>query len=277
MNRKMTQQRTNHSLPSVDRICTLAALLLLLAGFSASARAQDVTSGAIGVLPLTAAANTARRITLFGVWPNGCPPNSATIVSETSTAPRTLTLRLNEILTLVACTQVLTPFRIELDYTPQTPGVLHINLLQASSRVAATGMLGVTDASAVDANLSGTWFDAPVVGSILMMTHGVVQPTALVGSWSLFARDGQPRWNLFHSSRRMASPNVYEADLFEYQSAPNPDCPTAACPMPGFTGKPIGMFRVIALTRNELIVEHWLAGFPGGILAQRSAMTRVEF
>ena len=271
-------KHAEQSFALVRRTAALAAMLLLsLTGLATPVMAQDVTSGAIGVLPLTAAANTTRRITLFGVWPNGCPPNSATIVSETSTAPRTLTLRLNEQLTLVACTQVLTPFRIELDYTPNSPGVLHINLLQASGRVAATGMLGVLEASAVDANLSGTWFDAPVVGSILMITHSVAQPAALIGSWNLFGRDGQPRWNLFHSSRRTASPNVYEADLFEYQSAPNPGCSTSACPVPGFTGKPIGMLRVIALTRKELIVEHWLAGFPGGILAQRSAMTRVEF
>jgi hypothetical protein len=274
----LLQKHAEKSLAFVRQTGALAAILLLsLAGLATSAKAQDVASGAIGVLPLTAAANTARRITLFGVWHNGCPPNSATVVSETATAPRTLTLRLNELLTLVACIQVSTPFRIELDYTPNSPGVLHINLVQASGRVAATGILGVTEASAVDANLSGTWFDGPVVGSILMMTHSVIQPTALVGSWNLFARDGQPRWNLFHSSRRTASANVYEADLFEYQSAANPDCATVACPMPGFTGKPIGLLRVIALTRKELIVEHWLAGFPGGILAQHSAMTKVEF
>ena len=130
------QQRASQSF-------ALAAMSLLsLASFAAPAQAQDVTSGAIGVLPLTAAANTARRITLFGVWPNGCPPNSAIIVSETPTAPRTLTLRLNELMTLVACTQVLTPFRIELDYTPQTPGVLHINLLQASGRYTARPLPG---------------------------------------------------------------------------------------------------------------------------------------
>ena len=247
--------------------------------FVAQANAQEVTSSAVDVVPLTAAASTTRRISVSGVWPNGCPPVGAFIERETTTAPRTLVIRLNEILTLVACTQVLTPFRFELDYAPKMPGVLHINLLQASGRVTATGMLGVADASGVGANLSGTWFDTPAIGSILMMTHSVAQPTALVGSWNLFARDGQPRWNLFHSSRRTTTPYVYEADFFEYQSALNPACATSACPMPGFTGKSIGMLRVIALTNKELIVEHWLNGneFLGGMLAQRSAMTRVEF
>jgi hypothetical protein len=258
------------------RVLTVLALAGLT-GFASTVRAQEVTSGAIEVVPLTAAANTSRRITLYGVWPNGCPPVGAFIERETTTAPRTLTIRLNEVATLVACTQVLTPFRFDLDYTPKSPGVLHVSLLQASGRVAATGMLGVTDASGASANLSGTWFDAPLVGSILMITHSVAQPTALIGSWNLFGRDGQPRWSLFHSSRRTATPYVYETDSHEYQAAPNPTCATLACPAPGFTGKPIGMFRVIALTSKELIVEQWLNGFPGGILAQRSAMTRVEF
>ena len=277
------QQNTIRSFALARRAGALAAMvllwLLLLTGLAAPVQAQDVTSGSIDVMPLTAVANTTRRIGLQGVWPNGCPPNSATIVSETPTAPRTLTLRLNELMTLVACTQVLTPFKIELDYTPQSPGVLHINLLQASGRIAATGMLGVADASGVSANLSGTWFDAPSVGSILMITHSVAQPAALTGSWNLFGRDGQPRWKLFHSSRRTATPYVYEADLYEYQSAANPGCSTSACPMPGFTGQLIGTARVTAVTSRELIVEHWLGGngFLGGILAQRSAMTRVEF
>ena len=272
------QRRASQSITLARRAGALAALFLLsLTGVGAPVQAQDVTSGSIEVVPLTAAANTPRRISLYGVWPNGCPPTGATIVSETQTAPRTLTLRLNEIFTLVACTQALTPFRVELDYTPKSPGVLHINLLQASGRVAATGMLGVAEASGVGANLSGTWFDAPLVGSILMITHSVVQPAALIGSWNLFARDGQPRWNLFHSSRQTTTSNVYEADIYEYQSAANPDCSTSACPMPGFTGKPIGTLRVIALTSKELMIEHWLNGFPGGILVQRSAMTRVDF
>lgn len=259
------------------RVGTLAVTMLALAGFASTVRAQEVTSGAIGVLPLTAAANTPRRITLFGVWPNACPPAGAFIERETTTTPRTLVLRLNEVLTLVACAQVLTPFRFELDYSPTFPGVLHINLLQASGRVAATGMLGVADASAASANLSGTWLDGPLVGSILMITQSVAQSAALVGSWNLFGRDGQPRWNLFHSSRRTSTPNVYEADLYEYQAATNSNCPTSACAMPGFTGKPIGMFRATVLTTKEMIVEHWLNGFPGGILAHRSAMTRLDF
>ena len=272
------QRRASRSFAFVRGASELAVTLLLTLGvFAMPIHAQDVTSGAIGVIPLTAAANTSRRISVYGVWPNGCPPASASILSETQTAPRTLLIRLNEVATLVACTQVLTPFLFELDYTPNSPGVLHINLVQSSGRVAATGVLGVSDASGVSANLSGTWFDAPAVGSIMMITQSVVQPAALIGSWNLFARDGQPRWNLFHSSRLTATPNVYEADFHEYQSAPNLACPTSACPMAGCTGKPIGMLRVIALTNKELIVEHWLAGFPGGILAQRSAMTRVEF
>ena len=130
----------------VRRIAVRAAILLLLTALAPTVQAQEVTAGSIDVEPLTAAANTTRRI-------------SASVVSETQTAPRTLTLRLNEISTLVACTQVLTPFHVELDYTPNSPGLLYINLVVASGRVAATGMLGVTDTSGASANLSGTWFD----------------------------------------------------------------------------------------------------------------------
>lgn len=278
MNQIWIQKRATQSFALARRSAALTAMLLLpFGGLIAPVQAQDVTSGAIDVAPVTAAANTTRRISLYGVWPNGCPPTGATVVSETQTAPRTLTLRLTEVATLVPCTQVLTSFLLAIDYTPKTPGVLHISLLQGSGRVAATGMLGVSDGSGVSANLSGTWFDAPVVGSILMITHSVTQPSALVGSWNLFGRDGQPRWNLFHSSRRTATPYVYEADIYEYQSAPNPDCAVAACPAPGFTGKPVGMLRVTALTSKELIVEHWVNGLPGNILVQRSAMTRLDF
>ncbi len=270
MIQKIIQPRTNRSFRA------LAPLLLMLAVLGTSVQAQNVTSGSVEVVPLTAAANTARRISVYGVWPNGCPPVGATVASETTTAPRTLVIRLTEVFTLVACTQVLTPFRVELDYTPNTPGVLHINVLQASGRVAATGMLGVSDGSGANANLSGTWIDAPSVGSLLVITHSVAQPATLVGSWNLFGRDGQPRWYFFHSSRRTPVPNIYEAEIHEYQSAPNPDCATSACPVPGFTGKQVGILRVTALTSRELIVEHWLNGFPGNILAQRSAMTRVD-
>ena len=264
----------NH--PRTHRYFTLFATLLFLASLSASVHAQNVTAGSVEAVPLVAAANTARRISVYGVWPNGCPPVSVTVASETTTAPRTLVIRLTEAFTLVACTQVLTPFRVELDYTPNSPGVLHINVLESSGRVASTGMLGVTDASGVSANLSATWLDAPSVGSLLVITHSVAQPATLVGSWNLFARNGQPRWYFFHSSRRTTVANIYEAEIHEYQSAPNPDCPIAACPAPGFTGKQVGTLRVTALTSRELIVEHWLNGFPGNVLAQRSAMTRVD-
>ena len=113
--------------PHMHRFFTALATLLFLAPLGASVHAQNVTSGSIEVVPLAAAANTARRINVYGVWPNGCPPVGATVVSETTTAPRTLVIRLTEVFTLVACTQVLTPFRVELDYTAQTPGVVHID------------------------------------------------------------------------------------------------------------------------------------------------------
>ncbi len=262
--------------PRTHRFFTWLATLLFLASLGAPVHAQNVTSGSIEVVPLTAAANTARRISVYGVWSNGCPPVGATVASETTTVPRKLVIRLTEVFTFAACTQVLTPFRVELDYTPKTPGVLHVEVVQASGRIAATGMLGVTDGSAQSANLSGTWLDAPAVGSLLVITHSSLQPATLVGSWNLFARDGQPRWYFFHSSRRTTVPNIYEAEIHEYQSAPNPDCPISACPVPGFAGKQVGTLRVTALTSRELIVEHWLNGFPGNILAQRSAMTRVD-
>ena len=225
--------------PHMHRFFTALATLLFLAPLGASVHAQNVTSGAVDVVPLAAAANTVRRISVYGVWPNGCPPVGATIGSETTTAPRTLVIRLTEVLTLIACTQVLTPFRVELDYTPQTPGVVHINVVQASGRTAATGMLGVADSSGVDANLSGAWLDAPRVGSLLMITHSALQPATMVGSWNLFSRDGQPRWYFFHSSRRTTVANIYEAEIHEYQSAPYPECPISACPAPGFTGKQV--------------------------------------
>ncbi len=269
----MFQTMTSQSMNYVIR--TLAALLLL-SGLSTSAHAQKVTPGTVDVVPLVAAANTARRISIAGMWPNSCPPGGATVVSETTTSPRTLLIRLDEVLTLIACAQVLTPFSVGLDYTPTTPGVLHISVLQASGLMATSGMLGVTDGSSANANLSGTWFDAPSVGSLFMITHSVLQPDTMVGSWNLFARDGQPRWYFFHSSRRTKVPYVYEAQTYEYQSAPNPDCPISACPVPGFTGKQIGSLRVTALTSRELIVEHWLKGFPSDVLVQRSAMMRVD-
>ncbi len=248
----------------------------LLVGLSAPVCALNPTAAVVDVSPLAAPANTARRITVSGVWPNGCPPAGATVGSETTTEPRTLVIRLTEVLTLVPCTQVLTQFRVALDYTPNAPGLLHINLVQGDGSTAAMGVLGVTDGSAVSANLSGTWFDAPRVGSILMMTQSVAQPATLVGSWNLFARDGQARWYLFHSSRRTAVPNVYEAEIYEYQSAANPDCLITACPAPGFKGTLTGTLRLTALNSREMIVEHWLNGFPSTILAQRSAITRVD-
>jgi hypothetical protein len=262
--------------PQIGQHAFCMLLTMLLVGLGASVQAQNLTASSIDATPLVAPTNTARRISVSGVWSNGCPPVGATVASETTTEPRTLLIRLTEVLPLVACTQVLTPFRVELDYTPSAQGLLYISLLRGDGNTAATGVLGVTDGSAASANLSGTWFDAPRVGSLLMMTHSVVQPATLVGSWNLFARDGEAKWYFFHSSRRTVVPNVYEAEIYEYQSAANADCPVSACPAPGFTGKQIGTVRLTILNTRELIVEHWMSGFPANILVQRRAMVRVD-
>ena len=85
------QQNTIRSFALARRAGALAAMvllwLLLLTGLAAPVQAQDVTSGSIDVMPLTAVANTTRRIGLQGVWPNGCPPTPNRWLPCKSAAP----------------------------------------------------------------------------------------------------------------------------------------------------------------------------------------------
>jgi len=259
-----------------------------LAAQNGAALAQSSADGTVTVAPAIAVVDTVRHITISGNWHNACLPSTAEIVADPSPTPKQLTIRLNEIFTFAACAQVVTPFTYGVNYTPRVPGVLPIVVETTGGQKVAEGRLTTVrqDDAAATVNLTGAWFEAPVAKSLLMVSHSPTNPDALVGTWTLFDRGGQPTSWFFHSSLRLAKPNVYESKIYfpfteattEFGCNFPPSTPGCLSPQ-GFTSRFAGWLQIEVLSAGQIKVDaffpHLMVASPA--LGFSTVLTRYAF
>jgi hypothetical protein len=284
-----------YSLVQVARIMRRTLLVVAVIACSQFAHAGKGLSleGKITITPDLAAAGVERTIKIDGVWSNDCPPTTATLSANPVDAPSAVLIQLNLVPTLLPCAQVLTPFSVEVKFTPPKPGVLPVIASVSDGRFVADARLAVTvpgDPSAL-INVSGSWFELPNPASILVLDHSVRSNDAVVGSWNLFDAAGKPRWLLIHSSRRLSATTL-DAALVEY-TVPQPGIasgasPTSAvpcishvCPVEGFVGLQIGTVRIETKSADQLVISAYAKGVNPDLLRApllfRSTMTRFRF
>ncbi|TAG01776.1 MAG: hypothetical protein EAZ43_10715 [Betaproteobacteria bacterium] len=215
-------------LPSKRVALTVVLLMSLLLLAGQSVFAQNPFDAKWTVTPQFAPPGVERTLRIDAMWPNGCAPNTASVLGFPRDNPTELNITINVIYTFAACTQAVTPFAVEVKFTPTKVGSMNVNVAMSDLRYVGDWPLVTSSADGVGmlSNLSGTWFERPNPGSIVTITHKAFDANsspstrdALVGTWGLFSSAGTPRWYLFHSSKRVA-PNVLEAELYEFALQP---------------------------------------------------------
>jgi hypothetical protein len=213
-----------------------AIILLFLALVSGPAEALSLLPpvAAVAAEPAVAPPGTPRKIVVAGLWPNGCIPTHAQLGFPPSWAvSQGLGILLVEPLTFAACTQALTPYRFELDYTPTRAGQIEILVMTSQASPLATGTLVTGDAQSPRAlyDVTGAWYDPQSTGSGVQLTHAFGQTDELFATWQVFdPATGLSRWYFLQQGFWQADGLVWKGLLFEAKA--DPAACTAPCPRP---------------------------------------------
>lgn len=187
--------------------CLAAALLCASASLIplADAAAGDATVVPIGIVPRAelriepelAVSGTLRQITLTGWWSDGCPPGSATL----ETLPGGYRVKVFILQTLVACTQVITPWKIDFKapfYSLSGAEIesLPVEAVLSDGRVLDRRIIRVSRTERVSSrwDISGVWYAPATSGSGFFFAHGFAGSDQVFGAWNTFDSNGLPRW-----------------------------------------------------------------------------------
>ncbi len=258
-------------------VATLISAQSAVAG-SARLMVQDtVVPGDIRVVPAVASVGVPRQIVVNMTWPNACAPQTADLIAEPAVDPLVLTVRLNAIATFAACAQVQTPVQLSVSYTPPRAGSIPVVAMISDGRlIAQTNM--VTSASAETQKLIGLWIGGPNDQSFLSLNQLSQTDSSLVGVWSLYGRDGAPRWQFIRGGGQVST-DMWHSTLVELSSPTVATCPSSACPAAGGVDQTyIGSVRIRLVTDTQLEIEVLtLVGhptLPPGTVLLKSTMTR---
>jgi hypothetical protein len=218
-----------------------ASILFGLAcmGVVASAIAQSGPTGPtpppytpqISVTPAVATAGVERRITVSGIWPNGCIPQGVTPLSEATRFTRVLPLRLEIPLTLVACLAALTPYSYTISYTPQSVGDHRLVVFGNDGVTSNEILMSIASADATRSlyNATGMWYDPVTSGSGLVFVHNFTTTDILFGAWFMYDQTGAARWYSIQDGKWLNSTEyvgtLYETSASAGQCGANPVCP----------------------------------------------------
>ena len=210
----------------------LLALILALAAGQAMALTLYPPVAAVAAEPPVAAPGVARKLIVAGMWPNGCVPTHAELGFPPSSAVTPgIGIMLAVPQTFAPCTQALTAYRFELDYTPTAPGQVEILVMTNQGSPLATGTLVTGDAGAPKAryDVTGAWFDPESLGSGLQVVHDFGQSDAINATWQVFdPATGLARWYSLQQGGWLADGLVWNGLLFELKADSSP-C-AAPCP-----------------------------------------------
>ncbi|MBL8522013.1 MAG: hypothetical protein JNK75_15250 [Betaproteobacteria bacterium] len=264
---------THHFLPTL--LCAVA----LLQG-QARAQSAELTfarnSAAVNVQPATADIGVARTIQVSGHWINGCAPVSARATQFPVNGVPVVTLELQEPLTLIACTQAITPYTLSASFTPVARGRLRIVVVSSSGQFLGEGLLDVRQAGDMHSrhDVTGVWYDPTTNGSGLTFIHSRTTDSLVFGTWYVYGTDGVARWFTIQSTRWLSQGNVLEGDLYETRAGPASCPPLSACPVPFSSVQVIGKAR---MTMNGAHAARIEAIHPGGAVMFASDVQRIQF
>jgi hypothetical protein len=230
-------------------MCTLMLCVFIAMPRMADAQSSTLpltTTPLLMVSPMVAAVAEPRTLTVTGQWPNTCAPVAATLDSSLFTVAKTITIRLQAPLTLVACAQVLTPYRFDLAYAGREVGVARVLIVSSTGAPTGEGRV-VTTAPGLTrsaGNISGAWYDRVTSGSGLSFIHAYQGSDAVFGTWYLYDRDGLPRWLSIQDVTWSEGGTVMEGKLFETRAGAD-ICPqnVTACPATSTSLAKIGRMR----------------------------------
>jgi hypothetical protein len=226
-------------------LCTLIAMPRM--AYAQSTTLPLTTTPLLTVSPAVAAVAEPRTLTVTGLWPNTCAPVAATLDSSLFTVAKTITIRLQVPLTLVACAQVLTPYRFDLAYAAREVGVTRVLMVSSTGAPTGEGRVVTTAAPGLSrsaGNISGAWYDRATSGSGLSFIHAYQGSDAVFGTWYLYDRDGLPRWLSIQDVTWSEGGTVMEGKLFETRAGAD-ICPQniIACPANSTSLAKIGRIR----------------------------------
>ncbi len=191
------------------------------------------TTPQLSVKPLVGVVGEPRTLTVTGQWPNACPPVAATLDASLFTVAKTITIRLQTPLTLVACAATLTPYRFDLAYAAREIGVARVLMVSSTGTPTGEGRvetttLGMTRAAG---DISGAWFDPATSGSGLSFVHAYQGSDTVFGTWYLYDRDGLSRWITIQGVTWSEGGMVMDGSLYETRAGADICSPSViACP-----------------------------------------------
>lgn len=230
----------------ISMLCIFIALPRMAGAQSATL--PPPTTPLLMVSPPVAAVAEPRTLTVTGLWPNTCAPVAATLDSSLFTVVKTITIRLQAPLTLVACAQVLTPYRFDLAYAAREVGVARVLIVSSTGAPTGEGRVVTTAAGSTTrsaGNISGAWYDPITSGSGLSFVHAYQGSDVVFGTWYLYDRNGVPRWLSIQDVTWSEGGTVMEGMLFETRAGGSDICPqnVIACPAVSTSLTKIGRMR----------------------------------
>lgn len=235
----------------------------------------------ISVSPAVAAPGVERTISIAASWPDGCPPMNATLVASPAPGSTAITIRFSIPQTLVACTQVVTPYSGSLTFTPTVAGVQKIAVTLNDGRLLGEGSLVTRAADGQHSrwDLSGAWSEASTNGSGMALFHSHAGSDALAGTWHVYDTSGRPFWYLIQNGR-WDSDTVFTGTLVQTGSVAG-SCPISlpACQRTLGGSQTAATIRLEALDQDRLQVTIASAGppSPGLVIGTQFVANRLRF
>lgn len=201
-------------------------------------RAIFVLTPIISVVPDVDLPNRPRTIVIAGQTYSGCPFAPPFIDGVASITVAGIAIRLDPVQTLVPCnTNLLTPYRFELPYTPTAAGTQRVLAVSSSGGIRSESIIRtVATAGSTRAvgDISGSWYDPVTNGSGLQITHSFATTDVVFGTLYFYDSNGRPRWLTMQNNVWQSGGTVLVGDLMETKGpvllcSPGP-CPDVAAP-----------------------------------------------
>jgi hypothetical protein len=172
-----------------------SATLLACLTFATPAAAQN-PSVTVGTGPVISTAGQPRTITVSGIWPNGCIPSAASVVSGFASTDREVVVTLTVPPPQSPCTLATAPFTVSTTFTPQATGVQTLSAISSNGQFVAKGELVTSSLTAQRAlfDVSGVWYNPAVPGWGFSLTHAHAGSGGFFGTWYVYRADGSTKW-----------------------------------------------------------------------------------
>jgi hypothetical protein len=185
-------------------------------------------SASVVASPGVATPGVSRRITISGLWPNGCYPRIVTQEAEFAAQTGVLVLVMDLPPQDTICTQATTSYSLTTEFTPNTVGSIRVFAVLRGGEQRGETTLYTESTSTIRSryDATGNWYDPNTSGSGLVVVHDPKTTDRLIGTWFVYDTDGTAHWYSIQQGRWLSSTR-FEADLLLIQARPsigNPAC-----------------------------------------------------